>query len=117
MNEAKDPSRDLPEQPGRELPYRSGIDDRREQPWIPIAGQVGVGSFLTCAGLFVIQILIVAMTASAGGTVLIVGLSIICLCLAATRVHQIEKDRGWALGIWIGVGLVALANGICFVLA
>jgi hypothetical protein len=55
--------------------------------------------------------------ANMGGVVLVLIGCAILLAMAigiALRARRNPRRRGWAMGIWIGIGLACLLEGLCF---
>jgi hypothetical protein len=50
----------------------------------------------------------------------VVGLILAPLCViavavvVASRLRRSERTRAWAAGIWIGIGIAVLLNGLCW---
>lgn len=98
------------------LPYRSVVDERRERG-LPIGVQaflsfIATGVIICGGGLFA-----AIVTNSSSGGLAVVILACIGLAGAAAYIHTKAhvKYRGWAIGIWLGIGIVGLLDGICFV--
>lgn len=65
--------------------------------------------------VFVLILFAIAM--SSWGAIIPVGggmAGLSFLIRAAIRLQQVPMRRGWAIGIWIGLGLAGLLEGICF---
>jgi len=95
------------------------------QPALPIGVQALLGCLATAPAVFVIVCLLIGMDASLTGSsdaaniaivsaTIIFGLGILAAILYwARRLRKNELRRGWAIGIYIGLGLSALFWGTC----
>jgi hypothetical protein len=99
------------------LDYRSGIDERRAQPRVPVPLQATI-SFFGSAGIIAGGGFISAAAFSSvlAGLAAVVLVSVF-LGLFARHLRDRDDDlyRGWAVGIWLGIGIVGLLDGLCFV--
>jgi hypothetical protein len=107
------------------LEYRPPRADRLVAPREPMLGQCVGGIALTGVWLFVGAIVVLMIAAAVGdlvrsndiataaalvGVGVLVGLPI----WISVRCYRRPHLRGYALGIWIGIGLVLLLVGGCF---
>jgi hypothetical protein len=109
------------------LEYRSPKDDRADSPaaatlaWQAVAGAI-VTALVLVGLVFGSFLLLYWLSASEpprdtlAWTLLVVeGLVIFgALAWISARAYRNPRRRGWAFGIWIGVGLAILVEGICF---
>ena len=105
---------DQPNQPPLPLDYFPPRDEIRDRRFVAHAI---VGSILTAillvAGVFGTIILCLATNSSSvwiAPCLLGVGL----LILLSIVLYRNPKRRGWAVGLWIGVGIAMLIEGACF---
>ncbi len=119
IDEPHDQPPPLPPQPPTVLMYH-----QPERPPLPIGVQALLGVIVSVPTLFVIACLLIgmasAMSSTPNGT--IVGVSA-CGLIAlgvlggvlyyARQLRKSERSKGWALGIYIGLGLTALFWGSC----
>ncbi|CAN5575019.1 hypothetical protein BH10PLA1_BH10PLA1_15720 [soil metagenome] len=90
------------------------------QDGLPIGVQALLGTLATCPVVFVL-VIVVVMTVSnfpSQSTAMWVGasLGLVFLIIALFIAHALRRDerrRGWAIGIYIGLGLSALFWGTC----
>ena len=83
--------------------------------------QAAVGCSLTC-GLIMGSVLFGMLFAYASGgpvsaAMVAVGMGVLLLGVivaVSVRAYRNPLRRGWAMGIWIGIGLAALLEGLCF---
>jgi hypothetical protein len=82
--------------------------------------QAIVGCALTCGllmGAVLFGVLFVATSGSEGVAALAILLGVVLLGSTVTLDVGTGRNpmrRGWAMGIWIGIGLAALLEGLCF---
>jgi zinc transporter ZupT len=86
-----------------------------------MALQAIVGCSLTCGLLMggVFFGLLFAFASGGSTPYAILAIAIGAMLLGAVialgvQAHRNPKRRGWAMGIWIGIGLAALLEGLCF---
>jgi len=107
-----------PSSPPQQLEYRSGIDERRNRPRMPILVQAILGTLIsfTCIGL----VLVISLIQTDGGrenivTLLLLVVAAVGFAIAlAVSLKKNAKTRGWSLGIWVGIALIVLYLGLCF---
>jgi hypothetical protein len=110
MSESQPPGGSPPPQ----LQYRSGIDERISRPRVPIGVQAILGTLISSFAIA----LAMALALSSGST----GFAIVLFFVTgfafaglAIFLKSDPKTRGWAIGIWIGIALTGLLEGICFI--
>ena len=91
-------------------------------PAISIGGQAVLGTLATLAAVFVIcfaAAFLVGMAASVGNGAIYTVIGVVCVAtigtglLLARKYRRNPNSRGWAIGIYIGMGLAALFWGTC----
>jgi hypothetical protein len=106
-----------PDPPQQPLPLSYG-----RPPAISIAGQAVLGTLATTAaivGMGFGAAFTVGMAASLGNAGFFAMIAIVCVIsvgagvLLARRFRRNPSTRGWAIGIYIGMGLAALFWGSC----
>jgi hypothetical protein len=103
-----------------ELPDDSSSDSPPRLDYAPEAE--GRPALHLCAGAVATAAVILPLTvvgALFGGMPgLIVGLlfPIAIAALVASHLRRSQRTRAWAAGIWIGVGVAVLMNGLCWAL-
>ena len=103
-----------------QLDYRNPDD---ESSAVAILTQAGLGCMLTC-GLVVGTVFGVLMLMAARSTeydpvswliAFVIGGGVLGgLVTLAIRAHRNPARRGWAIGIWLGLGIGCLIMGLCF---
>ena len=109
MTEPQPPNDQAPQ-----LQYRSGIDERFSRPRVPILVQAIVGALLTS---FALAISVVLAFLADGGTAIAIMVLVAAITFFAAVAHVLKADsktRGWTIGIWIGIALTGLLEGLCF---
>jgi hypothetical protein len=103
----QDPNRPPP------LDYRAREADQIEVSVRQAAG----GCVLACAILFAAFLVGIAMAArgAIGAPVLLVAIAAIVVVGLAVQSQRNPARRGLAIGIWIGLGVALLIDGICFI--
>src|SRR5262249_13638969 len=98
------------------LGYRSGIDERKVTPRVPIVLQFFLaffasGATIVAAGLF---------GAIAGRGAWIGLLLVVLACGLLAVIANIMRDdhlkRGWVIGIVVGIGVAGMLAGTCFLM-
>jgi hypothetical protein len=102
------------------LDYRNPDD---ESPAVMLISQAGLGCLLSC-GLVVGTVIAVLWMMAARSTeydsvswlmAWLVGGGVLAgLITLAIRAHRTTARRGWAIGIWLGLGIGCLIMGLCF---
>ena len=102
------------------LDYRNPADEADERR---IVTQAVAGALLSCLALLgAVFVGILAMVARSteydpiSWLILIgvVGGTLVGLVAASVRMLRLPRQRGWSIGIWIGIGLAGLVEGACF---
>jgi hypothetical protein len=95
------------------LDYRPPRDEPYDARFV--AHAIG-GSILTAAALVAIVFGTILLCLSRGGAAWIpCGLITVAALVGLSIVlYRNPRRRGWAVGLWIGVGLAALIEGACF---
>ena len=109
----------MPDELPPPLEYASPQSDRLSAGRMVL--QAVIGCTLTC-GLLVGAVffgLLFGITGSGSTTyatiAIIAGVALLAgFVTLAIRARRDPNRRGWAMGIWIGIGLAALLEGICF---
>jgi hypothetical protein len=115
-NEPIEPMEPRPGPPSTPLGYRSGIDERASRPRVPILLQGFLG-FLISGSVICGAGLLGALVGNSSGIGLLMVLIACCVLGAfAYAIHEDDFKRGWMLGIVIGIGLVGLLDGACFMM-
>jgi hypothetical protein len=104
-----------PSDPLRPLEYRASSDEQRGGPIVAqaITNCVLVGLQIVVSVVVVGLGFVVAPAAGLGAlTVCLFWLGLV-IRYATKHAHDPEK-RGWVIGIWLGIGVGVLVEGICF---
>ena len=103
------------------LEYASPSDDQLSSGRMLFQAVLACG--LTCGLLMgsVFVLTFMAFIGSAGNSAIgvVIAIAVAGLILAgairlAIRTRRDPMHRGWAMGIWIGIGLACLLEGLCF---
>lgn len=119
IDDPQDQPPPLPPQPPAVLMYQ-----RPEARPIPIGVQALLGVVVSVPTLFVIACLLIggaaSLSNSTAGTIVgvggcgLIGLGVLGgVIYYARQLRKNERSKGWALGIYIGLGLTALFWGSC----
>jgi hypothetical protein len=118
-NEPIDPNAPVeprPEPPPTPLGYRSGIDERASRPRVPVMLQ-GFCGFLISGSVICGAGLIGAVVSNSSWIgLLMVLLACGVMGVIAYAMREDDFKRGWAVGIVVGIGLVGLLDGACFIM-
>ena len=111
MSEPQPPGESQPPQ----LQYRSGIDERHTRPRVPLIAQAIIAAITSCASIALAVLLGILSTGGFALPVMLAILAVVFFAIVAIALKQDPKTRGWAIGIWIGIALAGLLEGICFI--
>ena len=105
------------DEPAPMLGYRSGIDESRDRPPVPVPLQAVLSFFGSAAAIFASgYVAIFASGSLMGGFGGVVIVSVVLGLIARHLGKRAdENQRGWPIGIWLGIGIVGLLDGLCFV--
>ena len=102
------------DRPPPQLQYRSDIDERHTRPRVPIIAQAIIAAITSCASIALGVLLGILSTGAFALPVMLAILAAVFFAIVAIALKQDPKTRGWAIGIWIGLALAGLLEGICF---
>ena len=112
-NETRPP----PPLPQPTLPYRSGIDDRRDlqRPAVALQALAGffVGALTVVGGGFVGAI---TSTHARWAFLTVVVVATAVPLTIAYMLTDHERQRGWPIGLCLGVGVALLLEGACYLM-
>jgi hypothetical protein len=95
------------------LDYRSGYDERRPYSPVLLISGITLAAGTVLASVFLAVILAVTMGHALPG-ILVLSLAAAMLIGLAVYAHRKPVRKPLALGIWIGLGIGLLIEGICF---
>lgn len=95
------------------LGYRSGLDDRPALSPVMFGLQLVTG-FIASSALVALSALGVVIAGNTWGGLLALGGIIAALAVINYRARRSAKAAGWVVGVWLGIGIVGLIEGICF---
>lgn len=117
----------VPPDPNRPQPLQYHDGQRRGYAiptvWQALLGTIGTGVLVVGGGFLIAIVALVAVSESKGGDsmfFIVAGVGslifLVAALLLARRLRRSELYKGWAIGMYIGMGLGALFWGTCAVM-